>query len=314
MNRHFLTAAVVCILFTACRQIEKKTTNTATGAMPKDTAGVPEPPRLSYRFMQKKEWQSLKDSFEGARHLDLLIAINRTDSNHIRRLDSILVPSNFSLSRTAYLPFPEEVDFLKDIHKIILFSLHAQAFAAYENGKLVLTGQTNTGRKSKPTPARLYFTNWKARKTTSTVNDEWELKWNFNVHNSWGIGFHEYALPGYPASHSCMRLQESDARYLYGWAEQWILKNNQQVAAGTPVVVFGQYPFGAARPWFQLAKDPAALTIHLDSLKNYLATSLPEIRKQQQQRDSLLYTAGDKKVNGSAIKNRSFIKAAENVK
>jgi len=291
MNRHILAATIFCMLFIACRPVEKKAP-IAVKPLPKDTTAQtpppPEPPRLSYRFMKKKEWQSLKDSFEGVRHLDLLIAINRTDSNHIRRLDSILVPSDFSLPRTAYLPFPAEVPFLKDIRKILLFSLHAQAFAAYENGKLVLTGQTNTGRKSKPTPAHLYFANWKARKTTSTVNDEWILNWNFNVHNTWGIGFHEYALPGYPASHSCMRLQQSDARFLYSWAEQWILKNNQQAATGTPVVVFGQYPFGQARPWFKLTEDPAALTIPADSLKSYLASWLPEIVKKQQQRDSLL--------------------------
>ncbi|MCF3112194.1 L,D-transpeptidase [Niabella sp. CC-SYL272] len=294
MNANFLTAAAICILLFACRQAEKQT---ATIPQPtvKDSVvkapPAPELPRITYRFMKKKEWQSLKDSFEGARHLDLLTAINRTDSSHIRRLDSILVPSDFSLPLAAYMPFPEEASFLKDIPKILVFSLNAQAFAAYANGKLVRTGQTNTGRKSKPTPAHLYFANWKARKTNSTVNDEWVLKWNFNVHNTWGIGFHEYALPGYPASHSCMRLQERDARFLYSWAEQWILKNNQQIATGTPVVVFGQYPFGQPRPWLKLAQDPAALTIAPDSLQHHLSAWLPEIMKKQQRRDSVLQTA-----------------------
>ncbi|WP_300599335.1 L,D-transpeptidase [Niabella sp.] len=291
MNANFLTAAVICTLFIACTAVEKKA-NPIPPPQVKDsvvkTEPVPERPQLTYHFVKKKEWQALKDSFDGARHLDLLTAINRTDSNHIRSLDSILVPSDFSLPLTAYMPFPEEALFLKDIHKILVFSLQAQAFAAYENGKLVLTGPTNTGRKSKPTPAHLYFTNWKARKTNSTVNDEWVLKWNFNVHNTWGIGFHEYALPGYPASHSCMRLQQRDAQFLYSWADQWILKNNQEVANGTPVVVFGQYPFGQPRPWFKLTGDPAALSISSDSLKSHLSAWLPEIMKKQERRDSIL--------------------------
>ncbi|WP_018626194.1 L,D-transpeptidase [Niabella aurantiaca] len=299
MNLRIITASIACLFAVACKQMEKQRTAELLPEQ-KDTVikkqPVPERPRLTYRFMKKKEWQTLKDSFEGARHLDLLIAINRTDSVHIRRLDSILVPSDFSLPRTAYLPFPEEAAFLKGVHKILLFSLRTQTFAAYENGRLVLTGQTNTGRKTKPTPEHLYFANWKARKTTSTIDDEWVLQWNFNVHNTWGIGFHEYALPGYPASHSCMRLQERDARFLYGWAEQWILKNNQQIAAGTPVIAFGQYPFGQARPWFQLAEDPAALTISPDSLKSHLASWLPEVLKKQQQRDSIVWSSSQAKL------------------
>ncbi|MBZ4187317.1 L,D-transpeptidase [Niabella beijingensis] len=291
MNPKYLTAFIVGITFFACRQPEQRPSGNNPPVL-KDTTvkeqPVPEPPRVTYHFIKKKEWQSAKDSFEGARHLDILNAVNRTDSVHLLRLDSILVPSDYSLPLNAYLPFPTEVPFLKEVKKIIVFSLPAQVFAAYENGSMVLTGQTNTGRKTKPTPPRLYFTNWKARQTTSTVDDEWILKWNFNVHNTWGIGFHQYALPGYPASHSCMRLQERDARFLYGWADQWLLKNNQLLAAGTPVVVFGQYPFGQPKPWYRLVQDPAALTISADSLKNRVAPWLPEILKKQQQRDSLL--------------------------
>jgi hypothetical protein len=60
-----------------------------------------------------------------------------------------------------------------------------------------------------------FFTNWKAEETTSTFNDE-GLKWNFNIANKLGVGFHQYSLPGYP-SHSCLRLQERDAAtYMIG--------------------------------------------------------------------------------------------------
>ena len=84
----------------------------------------------------------------------------------------------------------------------------------------------------------MYFTNWKAEQTTSTFNDEWDLKWNFNIENKEGIGFHQYALPGYPASHSCLRLKEADAKYLYTFADQWELKGTDDIKAkGTPVIV-----------------------------------------------------------------------------
>lgn len=116
--------------------------------------------------------------------------------------------------------------------------------------------------KKDPTPTGLFFTNWKAEKTTSTFNDEWELKWNFNIENKKGVGFHQYELPGYPASHSCLRLLEKDAKFLYTFADEWILKDKENVKVkGTPVVVFGSYNFDGPKPWLQLASDPKALNI-----------------------------------------------------
>lgn len=245
-------------------------------------------PSFTYRFIKKKEWQSLKDSFEGADHLDILIALNRVDTTHLKRLDSIIVPDDYSKPLKDYSPFPDHVNLLKDINKIILFSYPAQAFAAYEKGNLILTGPTNMGRKNKPTPQGLFFTNWKAKKTISTVDNEWILKWNFNVHNKWGVGFHEYALPGYPASHSCMRLLGADAQFLYSWADQWILKNDHEIAAsGTPVIVFGTYPFGETKPWYKLVEDPNALTISSDSLNAYIQPHLQTILDKQKLREEV---------------------------
>lgn len=245
-------------------------------------------PEIKYSFMKKADWTGMKDSFEGAKHLDILIAVNRVDSLHIKRLDSILVPDRYDLKLNAYLPFPEKVDLLKDVRKIIIFSNPVQAFAAYENGELVLQGQTNMGKKGTPTPPKLYFCNWKARKTISTSNSEWILKWNFNISNFGGIGFHQYSLPGYPASHSCMRLLSSHAYFLYNWAEQWILFNEQLVANGTPVIVYSTYPFGEARPWHELVNNPLAMTYNQDSMKNIIEPHLKTILEKQQQRTDYL--------------------------
>lgn len=248
----------------------------------KDT--MPPPPEIAYSFVKRKEWVNKKDSFEGAQHLDILIAINRTDSSHIKWLDSILVPNRYDLPVRAYMPFPETVDFLKNVQKIIVFSNPAQAFAAYENGKMIYQGQTNSGKKATPTPPKLYFCNWKARRSVSTSNRSWILNWNFNISNTMGIGFHQYALPGYPASHSCLRLQNADAFFMYNWADQWVLKNGIEMAKGTPVIVYNQYPFGAPRPWYALAENPAALTLNEDSLKNMVSPHLETILQKQDER------------------------------
>lgn len=292
MKNFFLLLALTISFLYACNSGDKRsqiTEKDTTAVADSAVNTVPEPveeqkPSLTYSFIKKKEWQALKDSFDGAGHLDILNAINRVDSVHLKRLDSILVPSDYSYELKDYLPFPSYVDGLKDVNKIIFFSNPAQVFAAYENGTLILTGPTSTGRKDKKTPPRLYFTNWKSRRSISTSNDEWILYWNFNVHNFWGVGFHQYALPGYPASHSCMRLQEHDAKFLYNWAEQWRLQNDQVIAHGTPVIVFGRYPFGQPRPWHKLIENPNQLTLTADSLKQYYEPHLEEIMKKQQQR------------------------------
>ena len=187
-----------------------------------------------------------------------------------------------------YFPFPFYATFLKDVKKIIFFSYPSQAFAAYENGRLVYTGPTSMGRKADMTPTGLFYTNWKAEKTTSTFNDEWDLKWNFNIENKLGVGFHQYEMPGYPASHSCLRLTEKDAMYLYEWADQWEIKGTDNILAhGTPVVVFGSYPFGSSKPWLALAQNPNALTISESNLETIASQYLPDVMQKQAQRDSL---------------------------
>lgn len=242
---------------------------------------------LTYSLQAAKAYFK-QDSGLNANARNILEAINRTDAAHLKTMDSILVPSDLNADISAYLPFPTHVASLDDVDKILLFSYPAQVFAAYENGELIYTGPTNMGRKKDPTPTGLYFTNWKAEQTTSTFNDEWDLKWNFNIENKEGIGFHQYELPGYPASHSCLRLREADAKLLYNWADQWELKGTDVVLAkGTPVIVFGSYPFDAKKPWLQLLSNPKSLTISEADVDALVTTNKAAILQAQEKRDQL---------------------------
>ena len=76
-----------------------------------------------------------------------------------------------------------------------VFSYPIQAYALYENGKLVKWGPTSMGSKAHQTTRGLHFTNWKGKEIISTVSDEWKLKWNFNIANHEGIGWHQYSMP-----------------------------------------------------------------------------------------------------------------------
>ncbi|HEY9185983.1 MAG TPA: L,D-transpeptidase, partial [Salegentibacter sp.] len=118
-----------------------------------------------------------------------------------------------------------------------------------------------------------HYANFKAKRKISTVNSSWIMPYYFNFMNFEGIGIHQYTLPGFPASHSCVRLFMEDARYIYYWADMWQLKGNQLIKNGTPFIVFGTYNFNEPVPWLKLAEDPMANFINkeeLDSLKSYV--------------------------------------------
>jgi hypothetical protein len=246
---------------------------------------------ISYHFENAEQWLKLHGS--DTQQLEIALAVNRTDKANFAQMDSVLIPKELRGEVADYLPFPLEVSSLKKVDKIIFFSYPTQTFAAYEEGKLVYTGQTNMGRKKDPTPTGLFYTNWKAEKTTSTFNDEWDLRWNFNIENKLGVGWHQYSLPGTPQSHSCLRLSEKDARYLYNWADEWILADEETVQIkGTPVIVFGSYDFDAPKPWLQLAEKPHALDISENEIKKQAEPYLNDILANQKNRKRFEISSG----------------------
>ncbi len=211
-----------------------------------------------------------------------IAALNRIDTDHIKTRDTLIVPNEFKSAFIDYSPFPRQLDNLVDVPKTVIFSYPIQAYGVYEKGSLVKWGPTNMGKQSAQTPRGLFFTNWKGRKVTSTVDDEWILNWNFNIHNTGGVGWHQYALPGYPASHSCLRLLDADAQWLYNWADQWVLADKKTLKVkGTPVIVFGDYKFGVKGIWHQLVEDPAVTTISKGALEAVVEPYLAEIFNQQ---------------------------------
>lgn len=278
-----ILCTLVVLFITGCNQ--KKT---GTGNEPQQTqTEIPVEKRVSVGYQILFPKDSIKKIIKTYDSVSLAVigAVNRADKNALASFDSIVVPADLKQDIKQYMPFPFAVNAFKDINKLIVFSYPAQAFGAYEHGKLIYTGPTSMGRKADQTPTGLFYTNWKAEQTTSTFNDEWDLKWNFNIENKLGVGFHQYAMPGYPASHSCLRLKEVDAKYLYGWADQWKVEGTDKILAhGTPVVVYGKYPFGSQRPWIALASNPDALNISEKDLEGIVSEYIPDIMAKQQER------------------------------
>ena len=185
----------------------------------------------------------------GGPEIALLEKLNRADVTHLKRLTQIVVPSSFR-SEIEHSPFPSIYPAANTTPKLIVVDQPSQAFAAYEYGQQVHWGPVSSGRQAKPTPSGVFHLNWRARSRTSTLSGEWRLNWYFNFHNTRGLAFHEFDLPGVPASHACVRLLARDAEWIFKWGVSWTLDTRGQVqSAGTPVVILGSYAFGTVPPW-----------------------------------------------------------------
>lgn len=211
-----------------------------------------------------------------------ILALNRLDKKNKWRADTLIIPEKLDTDFLIYSPFPKKVENLSAVKKMVFFSYAIHAFAVYENGILKKWGPSSMGKQGTPTEKGLTFTNWKSEMATSTVNSSWKLGFNFNIYNRLGIGWHQYDLPGYHASHSCLRLLNEDAKWLYGFADQWVLDNtgNKVLAKGTPVLVFGDAEF-KTKPWRNLLKNPEANTLSEEKMSEIVQPILTKILEEQ---------------------------------
>ncbi len=279
-------ALLVALLVTGCgrstrepsRETPPATDTPASDSLapPADSAAAPAAATAAHfarwPVRNPKHLAALVDSLGPERWLQAL-KLNRVDAKHVHDRDTLVLPDAFGDS-LALSPFPAELAAVRDSGKVVLVSRRVQAFAAYEHGRLMQWGPVSTGRRAKPTPAGLYHATWKAKSRISTVDDEWLLKWCVNIHNREGVSLHEYELPGRPASHSCVRMLETDARWVYAWTDQWKLSADGKSLErpGTPVVVFGEWAWGARAPWKQLPDDPSLAALGSADLDEALRT------------------------------------------
>lgn len=200
---------------------------------------------------------------------EIIFSINRISSTVIRKGKILVMPDSLSQQILDYSPYPVLMPDFDSLPKIILIGRRIQAIAIYENGQLTRWGPVSSGKKSTPTPAGLFHTNFKALVKVSSENDTWIMPWYFNFYARRGIAMHQYFLPGYPASHGCLRLQEKDARWIYNWADLWRVsgKTGAITSTGTPVIIFGDYIFGVSPPWINLPNDKQSTMLTAEELE-----------------------------------------------
>jgi hypothetical protein len=263
--------------------------------------------QIKYRLIKSKSYKSLISEFDttGA---NIILALNRVDKNRVRNLDSLVVPDTIINDLNLYSPFPQHIGLLEKVKKILIVSQTIQAFAAYELGHLVKWGPTSTGKRSTPTTNGLFATNWKSKRTISTDNSDWILKWYFNLDNFNGVSLHEYDLPGFPASHACVRLLENDADWIYHWADQWVVTADGEkiIVYGTPVIIYGKYNYKARKPWRLLPTEPEKAMINKMELESEIQKHIFTIITRQEDRDTILAVNVDTSETGKEFNERSF--------
>lgn len=219
-----------------------------------------------------------------------ILALNRLDSKNKWNADTLVVPVKIDTTMMSYSPFPMQLDVLSGVKKFVVFSYPIQAYGVYSNGSLVKWGPTSMGKKAAQTTRGLTFANWKKKLAISTVSSEWKLPYNFNIYNTGGIGWHQYDLPGYPASHSCLRLLMKDAQWLYSYADTWVLNPGGATtkAKGTPVMIFGDYKWGGRKPWRKLLDDPNANNISVEEMTKLIEPHVEKMIKEQTNREKVV--------------------------
>lgn len=111
---------------------------------------------------------------------------------------------------------------------VIVISLSDQALSAYRNGIRIAYSTISSGAKGRSTPAGVFtilekeVTHFSNKYHHAPMPNMQRLTWE-------GVALHGGDLPGYPASHGCIRLPREFAKLLY-----------KLTSRGTTVIVLGE--------------------------------------------------------------------------
>ena len=108
---------------------------------------------------------------------------------------------------------------------LLTIDLTAQQVRVYRDGVLIAASAISTGSLGRETPTGVFTVLEKKVMHRSTTYDDAPMPFMQRL-TSKGIAIHAGDLPGYPASHGCIRLPNEFAKQLYGVTQ-----------IGTPVMI-----------------------------------------------------------------------------
>ena len=145
-----------------------------------------------------------------------LLVINGT-GNVSTDKSRIFVPLDYSIKPKI---LPEFLPAAAKVEKYILIDRRKQYLGLYEWGHLAHCFPISSG-SSNATPARNFVVHFMDQVHNSTKYDNAPMDHALNIGGDYFI--HEGIVPGYAASHGCIRLFPFDARFLfYEWAKPGI--------------------------------------------------------------------------------------------
>ncbi|MCX6811561.1 MAG: L,D-transpeptidase [Candidatus Berkelbacteria bacterium] len=162
-----------------------------------------------------------------------------------KKENNVVLPE---ISKAVVIIYPTQTDKSKGnagtppvyVGKAIELDLSSQRMFIWENGQLIQSWVTSTGKPEKPTKQGNFKILSKMRWAygSSPEGDQWAMPYWLGFYFSGGTENGIHGLPlingrkegagslGIPVSHGCVRVADSNIEWLYSWAE-----------IGTPVIV-----------------------------------------------------------------------------
>lgn len=195
---------------------------------------------IPYYYYKVKRGDTLWNLFR--KKWELVANFNRIDEKHLKIGKKIKVPYNLNIK---YNPLPNEIKELRKYQKAIFVSLNEQWLGAYKNGKYLFGGPISSGAikclnfkkqiKNCETPKGLFEImaidkNHKSSIYYDAVNKRIKMPYAlmfFIDENNIAYWIHQGALPGYKASHGCIRVNKKTAKILCNFVDPNCENNNQ---------------------------------------------------------------------------------------
>jgi len=108
-----------------------------------------------------------------------------------------------------------------DLATKLVIDINSQSWHHFEHGNLIKSGVVSTGFSGTSTPRGYFRAGIKQRYKRSSLypvrknGTRGGAPMNYAIQVRGDIFLHEGYLPGYPASHGCIRVWTSDAKYLW---------------------------------------------------------------------------------------------------
>jgi lipoprotein-anchoring transpeptidase ErfK/SrfK len=164
----------------------------------------------------KKKSLMVQDRIALINKMHYLLVVNASGNVSTDKAD-IFVPLDFSIEPKI---LPDFLSAAANHAKYILIDRRQQYLGLYEWGHLQHCYPISSGT-SNSTPLRKFVINYMDQVHNSTIFDQAPMDHALNIGGAYFI--HEGIVPGYPASHGCIRLFPLQARFLfYEWAKPGI--------------------------------------------------------------------------------------------